>query len=152
MLRQVADYMEREVTIRKETKSALKMPAITLLIAIVVIGIMITVVVPSFGKLYDMLDQELPFMARMLMTTSDIARGYGIYALLAVFAIGGFILLYIKTRSGRYNIDKLLLGLPMLGHVIHLKILSRCCRSMSLLFQCRCTLNKRHARGHSGMR
>ncbi|MFC2048572.1 type II secretion system F family protein, partial [Chloroflexota bacterium] len=47
VLRQIADYMEKESTTAKETKSALMMPVITAVVAVVVIGLLITFILPS---------------------------------------------------------------------------------------------------------
>jgi type II secretory pathway component PulF len=41
---------------------------------------------------------------------------------------------YIRTPRGRYNRDKLLLKIPLVGRVKHLSELARFCRSMALLF------------------
>ncbi len=43
--------------------------------------------------------------------------------------------LYSRTPAGRYQRDKLLLKLPVIGRVIQLNELSRCCRTISLLFK-----------------
>src|SRR3989304_5107639 len=59
LLRQVADYMEKEETTAKQVKGALMMPAIISVIAVVVVGLMVTFVLPSFGKMYTSLGAEL---------------------------------------------------------------------------------------------
>jgi len=134
ILRQVADYIEKEATTAKETKSALRMPAITGVIAVIVIGLLVTFILPSFTSLYGSLGIDLPLIARLLVTAGEKAQTYGIYFLLAVLVFAGAVFLYIKTPGGRYNWDKLLLKLPLLGRVRHLSELAWCCRSMSLLF------------------
>ncbi len=135
VLIQVADYMEKEAATAKETKSALMMPAITSIIAVVVIGLLVTFVLPSFSSLYDSLGVELPPIAKILITTGEKAQSYGMYLFLALLVIVGSVFLYIKTPGGRYKWDKMLLRLPLMGRVRHLIELARCCRSMSLLFR-----------------
>ena len=135
VLRQVADYMEKETATAKETKSALMMPAITFVAAIVVMVLMVTFVLPSFTGLYSQLGVDLPPMVVMLMALSDGARSYGVYILLALLVITVAAILYIRTPNGRYKWDKILLSLPRVGRVRHLSELARCCRSMSLLFR-----------------
>ena len=44
-------------------------------------------------------------------------------------------LAYIRRPAGKYRWDKLLLRLPLVGRVSHLKELARACRSISLLFR-----------------
>jgi type IV pilus assembly protein PilC len=135
VLQQVADYMEKEMATAKETKSALMMPAITTVIAVVVIGLMMIFILPSFSDLYSQLGVELPVIAQVVIGLGEKAGSYGMYLFLAVLAILGLGFVYIKTPGGRYNWDKILLKLPLLGRVRHLIELARCCRSMSLLFR-----------------
>ena len=142
VLRQVADYMEKEVATAKETKSALMMPAITAIIAVVVIGLLVTFILPSFTSLYASLGVELPPMAKIVITIGEKAQSYGMYLILGVLAIVGLAYIYIKTPGGRYKWDKLLLSLPLVGRVRHLSELARYCRSTSLLFRTGMPLNE----------
>jgi type IV pilus assembly protein PilC len=43
-------------------------------------------------------------------------------------------IIYLKTPDGKYRMDAFMLRIPQLGRVKHLNELSRCCRSISLLF------------------
>jgi len=134
VLTQVADYMEKEAATAKETKAALMLPAITAIIAVVAIGVLVTLVLPGFGSLYSSLGVDLPPMAQMLITIASMVQSYWMYLILAVLSVAGLALIYIKTPGGRYKWDRLLLSLPRVGRVRHLGELARCCRSMSLLF------------------
>ena len=135
MLRQIADYVEKGAVTTKSLKSALMMPIITAVVAIGVIGILVTVVLPAFGNLYSSIGAELPLMTRILLGVSSKLQSYGIYLLLAIFIAAGLAFAYIKTPDGRYKWDKLLLSLPLLGRINHLNELARCCRSISLLYR-----------------
>ena len=135
VLRQIADYMEKEVATTKNIKNALMYPVITSIVTIVVICVLVTFVLPAFGSLYSSLGVDLPLPVRMLITTSSKVQSYGIYLLLAVFIAAGAVFFYIKTPGGRYKRDKLILRLPLVGRVSHLSELARYCRSMSLLFR-----------------
>ncbi len=135
MLRQVADYLEKSVNTTKNVKSALMMPAITAGVAVVVVAILVTVVLPSFSSLYSSLGAQLPMITRVVLGFSTGLQSYGLYILLALL-IGAFILFaYFKTPAGKYKFDKFLLTMPLLGRINHLNELSRCCRSISLLFR-----------------
>ena len=135
VLRQVADYMEKEVTTAKETKSALMYPVITSVVTVVVIAILVTFVLPGFGSLYSSLGIAMPASAQLLIDLSAKLKEY--WTFLMVGALAALILtcVYVKTAGGRARWDRLLLRLPLLGHVCHLNELARICRSMSLLFR-----------------
>ena len=135
ILQQVADYMEKEVITAKETKNALRYPVLTFIVTILVIGVLVIFVLPSFSNLYGSMGAELPASARILITLAEEARNYGMYLLLAGLVVVGAFYLYLKTPAGRYWWDKLLLRLPLVGRVCHLNELARYCRSMALLFR-----------------
>jgi type IV pilus assembly protein PilC len=135
VLKQMADYMEKDATTSKEIKGALRMPALTGIVAILVIGLLVTFVLPGFGRLYSSLGVDLPPLVRILIDTTSIFQSYGIYILLAVLITAVLVLIYSRTPNGRYKRDKLVLRLPILGRVNHLTELAQFCRSMSLLFR-----------------
>ena len=134
LLKQVADYMDKETATVKDTKGALMMPGITAVIAVVVIGLLITFVLPSFGKMYASLGAELPPLAKMFMSLGEGMKSNGLSILLVIAAIGGGAFLYVKSPGGRYQWDKMLIHMPLMGRVRLLSELARYCRSMSLLF------------------
>jgi type IV pilus assembly protein PilC len=135
ILRQVADYMEKEIDAAKKIKSALTYPVITAVVTVVVIGVLVTVVLPTFGNLYSSLGVDLPLPVKILLTVSSKFQSYWTYILLAGFVAIGLAYIYIRTPGGRYKWDKLSLRLPLVGRVNHLNELSRYCRSMSLLLR-----------------
>jgi len=135
VLRQMADYLERSATMEKKIKNALTYPFILGIVAVVVVGILVTFVMPSFVGLYAQFGAELPLPARMLMGLTDLLLQYGLYLLLVIAAAVVLGYTYIKTPAGKYQLDKLLLSLPVVGRINLLSELSRCCRTMALLFR-----------------
>ena len=134
VLKEIADYMEKEVVATKDIKNALIYPVITFVVAIVVIALLVVFVLPAFGSLYGSLGIELPVTVRMLISFGETVRHYGLYSLVIVLlAIFGFVS-YIRTQNGRFKWDKIMLKLPLVGRVNHMNELARSCRSMSLLF------------------
>jgi type IV pilus assembly protein PilC len=135
VLKQVADYMEKEVTTTKETKNALMYPVITSVVTVVVIIVLVTFVLPQFGTMYSSLGAEMPAPAKLLIDFSVKLKEYWAYLMLGTLAVLVLAYSYIKTPKGRAKWDRLVLRLPILGKVCHLSELSRLCRSMSLLFR-----------------
>ena len=135
VLRQVADYIEREATTAKGVKNALRYPAIVSIVAVIVIAVLITFVLPAFTSLYSALGAELPVLTKMMLDAVNGLRSYGLHLLAAIGFAGVLAFAYIKTPAGIYQWHRLVLRLPLVGRVIHLNELARCCRSMSLLFR-----------------
>jgi type IV pilus assembly protein PilC len=135
VLRQIADYMERGATTEKRIKSALTYPIIIAVVAVIVISVLVIFVLPAFTSLYSSLGAELPLMTRLLIGISDFLISYGLFILLGLVAIVVVAYLYIRTPAGKYQFDKLLLRAPVIGRITQLSELSRCCRTMALLFR-----------------
>lgn len=134
ILNQVADDMEKEIATLKETKNAMMYPIITLVVATIVIGVILTFVMPSFTNLYLSLGVELPQVTGILLSVSGFLSDNILVILATVSLVAMIAYLYFRTKRGRYQWDKLMLKLPYLGRVKHLVELARCCRSLSLLF------------------
>jgi type IV pilus assembly protein PilC len=135
VLRQMADFMERQVATEKRIKNALTYPLILVIVAVIVVGILVTFVMPTFIDLYSMFGAELPLPTRMLIGFTELLSSYGLYLMLAIVVVAVVGYMYIRTPAGKYQFDKLLLGLPIVGRINLLSELSRCCRTMALLFR-----------------
>lgn len=135
VLRQMADYLERGATTEKKIKGALTYPFMVVLVAVVVVVILMTFVFPSFIGFYAEVGAELPLATRILIAISNWFSHHGLYLLLVILAAVVATYAYIKTPAGKYRWHKMMLRLPVLGRIIQLSELSRCCRTMSLLIR-----------------
>jgi len=135
VLRQMADYLERGTTTEKKIKGALTYPFIVVLVAVIVVVILITFVFPSFVSFYAQVGADLPLPTRILIGVTDWFSHYGLYLILVILAVVGAIYAYIKTPAGKYRWHKMMLRLPVIGRIVQLSELSRCCRTMSLLIR-----------------
>ena len=135
VLRQMANHIEKGVTTEKQIKGALTYPFIVILVAIVVVMILVTFVLPAFTGMYAQFGVELPLTTRILIGISNWASKYGLYAILVfLVAVAGFYL-YIRTPAGKYWWDTTVLRMPVIGRIAHLGELGRCCRTMALLIR-----------------
>ncbi len=134
VLRQAADYMEKNLTTQKKVKNALIYPVILFLLTIGVVGVMVGFVFPAFVGFYGSFNVELPATTRALIAMTDWLHSYGLWILLAVVVLVGAGYAYTKTPAGKYQWGKLLLTLPRFGRINLLNELSRICRNMALLY------------------
>jgi type IV pilus assembly protein PilC len=134
VLRRAADYMERIATTQKNIRNALMYPVIVFIVALIVLVAMITYIFPAFADLYRGFGAQLPALARAFIATSDWLQDYGLYLILGI--VGAVVVGYIYTRTprGKYQWGKLMLTFPRLGRINLLNELSRCCRSIALLY------------------
>jgi len=135
MLHQIADYEEQELAANKGVKNALTYPVITLVVAVVVVGVLITTVMPSFGSLYDQVGAELPAMTARMINLGIWLQQYWYLPIGVSVALALGVILYIRTEAGRFRWHALQLKIPMTGRVVLLKELARACHSLSLLYR-----------------
>jgi type IV pilus assembly protein PilC len=135
VLRQMADHIERQTTTEKKIKSALTYPIMVAFVAAAVIILLVTFVMPTFNQLYSAFGANLPAMTKALMNVTNWLRHFGLYLLIGLAVIGVFIYAYTRTPAGRYQRDSLILKTPVIGRIALLNELSRCCRTISLLFK-----------------
>jgi len=135
VLRQMADHIERATITEKKIKGALTYPIIVGVVAVAVVVLMVTYVLPNFTTLYEAFGTELPTPTRILIGITEWLNHYGLYLGLGIAAIFGSILAYTRTPTGKYWWDSLLLRLPIIGRIVILNQLSRICRTMGLLFK-----------------
>jgi type IV pilus assembly protein PilC len=134
MLRQVADYMEKEMVTRKGIKGALMYPAIALVVTVGVVAVLMLFVLPAFAGFYSDLGAKLPAITRMMLSASEFLKHNIMVILLSIFIAIGLLLIYFRTSEGKYNLDRIMLRIPILGKVRHLNELARSSRSISLLY------------------
>ncbi len=133
ILDRLADYAEGLQQMRQKTLLALFYPAILTGIALIVVAALLTYVVPQVVQVFDNIGQELPWITRALIATSDAARAYGLYALLAM-GIGAAVLYRLLRRpTVRAKWHRLVLRMPLVGRMARGVNTARFARTLSIL-------------------
>ncbi|NLY44098.1 MAG: type II secretion system F family protein [Clostridiaceae bacterium] len=132
-LERMATHFEKENRLRQKIKTAMTYPIMISIIAVLVVGILITFVVPTFVSMFAQAGAELPATTRILIGISGTIRKYW-YIILAV-VIGGILLFrfYASTDTGRKTIDTIKLYIPVVGMLNQKIISSRFTRTLSTL-------------------
>jgi type IV pilus assembly protein PilC len=119
--------------VRKKIISALTYPAVLVFLAICLVVVLMTFVIPSFSEFYVQFEQELPLITKIVMATaSTVKENLLLEAIAAVALIVGF-RIWKTTPSGRWLLDSLKLRVPLMGHLVQLFALSQFSRSMAVL-------------------
>ena len=133
LLRQIADYMEKDVKAAENIKAALRYPVIVSIVGFIVIALLAFYVFPAFTGLYSSLDVELPLLTRITLSVIEWIVDYGAYMVAFLSLAGVVLFFYGKTEKGILQRDTLALKAPLIGRVNHLNELVRCCRNISIL-------------------
>jgi len=135
VLRNVADHIQRQSAAINKLKQALTYPLVVAGLAIVVVTILATFVLPRITVLFERMGGELPMPTKILLAITEFLPDYGLYLFLGILGLGFVLYVYTRSAAGRYYRDALLLKLPLLGRLIRLSELARCCRSIALLYR-----------------
>ncbi len=129
----MAESYDKSNKMAGKVRSALAYPIFVLVIAVIVVIVLMVKVVPTFTAMFEELGTELPLMTRMLIGISHFFQRGWPYMLGAVVAIVLFFKIYGNTETGRLNLAKLKLKLPVLGNIQSLNAASQFANTMTTM-------------------
>lgn len=133
VLLRLAEYLESQVRLQNKVGSILIYPTVMFGFALVVVGILVTVVLPQITELLVSLGQELPLTTRIIISTSNFARHWW-WAILLVFAMMATLFRVVSCKlEGCHAIDMAKLRIPVFGKVVRILAISRFTRTLSTL-------------------
>lgn len=121
----LATYLEEAMALRRKITSAMMYPVMVTVVTILLTTGMMLFIVPAFATIYADFDATLPAPTQFLIDTSDFLRKYFPFVFGGLIALGFLFSQYKRTPSGRYNVDKLKLKLPVFGNLTHKVALAR---------------------------
>lgn len=126
-LQKICVSLEKKIKIISSLKSALTYPMILLIVAVGVIMVMMTFVVPVFAEMYSGNGAPLPGPTAVVMSISDFIRSPMALVLLIIL-VGFFIVLRQKIKTNlalKTKFDKKVLDLPVFGDLIRNSAIAR---------------------------
>ncbi len=133
ILKRLAVYIEKNVKLKGEVKSAMIYPIAVIVIAALVVGAILWKVIPTFAQLFEGLGAQLPMPTRVVIAASNGVVAWGWLFLIALGVLGYLIRQYYGTEGGRLTIDALMLKTPILGQILRKVAVARFCRTLSTL-------------------
>lgn len=118
VLEKLADYVENRQALRDKLIQAFIYPAMVTLFALaMVVGLMV-VVVPQVIGVFDDAGQQLPFLTRVLISTSNTLRAGGIWWFVGAGLLFLGVNFAFKQPAVRNRWHRLLLRLPVTGRLV----------------------------------
>ena len=133
ILKRLAVYIEKNVKLKGQVKSAMIYPIAVIVIASVVVGVILWKVIPTFAAMFAGLGAELPLPTRVVIALSDNLVKYGVFVVPGIGVALYGVRQYYKTDAGRHMLDALILKLPVLGLLMRKISVARFCRTLSTL-------------------
>jgi type IV pilus assembly protein PilC len=129
----LADYLDRQYEVVSKARNALIYPAFVVGIFFVVMGLMLTLVIPNIAAILIDSGQELPIYTKIVIGLSNFMTDY-IGVILILAAGGGFAFWKFKqTEVGQRTFDEFVISVPYLGDLQRKLLLTRICDNMSTM-------------------
>lgn len=129
----LADYLDRQYEVISKARNALVYPAFVISIFFVVMGLMLTLVIPSIASILTDSGQELPIYTKIVIGLSDFFVKY--IGVILVLIAGGSAAMwkFSKTAVGARAIDEFIISIPYIGDLQRKLLLTRICDNMATM-------------------
>jgi type IV pilus assembly protein PilC len=133
VIRRYVSYEKVVGAVRRRTLSALIYPVILVAMMIVLIGLIVLKVVPSFSDFYANFGKQLPLSTRVIIAISGFVSSN--FWLLVLVVAGGLVALVTWSRRAdhRVRLDRAVLRIPWLGSAARKFATSQAARTLSTL-------------------
>ncbi|HWD18910.1 MAG TPA: type II secretion system F family protein [Verrucomicrobiae bacterium] len=134
VLRRMAEHFERFSEVQHKFKSAMIYPIFVLCVGIAISIFFMTVMLPSFLKLFTGLGNiKLPLMTRLLIGINEFFQHWWWVMALIVVAIVIVFNRFKASENGKIALDKLRLNAPVFGKVMRMHLFGQFSRVLSTL-------------------
>lgn len=133
VLARLATYMEKTEKLKKKVKSALIYPVSIIVVAIGVVMILLVFVIPVFDTMFRDMGAALPEPTQIVINLSKLIKSTIHYMLVAVIVLVFLFRRFYRTASGRRQIDRAILKMPLFGVLAIKASVARVTRTLATL-------------------
>jgi type IV pilus assembly protein PilC len=133
ILMRLATFMEKNDALVRKVKGAMIYPGVIFSVAAIAVSVLLIFVIPVFQSMFASVNLALPLPTRIVIGLSNILKGYWWAFGLGAFLGFQFFKRYYATPKGKLQIDKMMLGFPVLGDVLRKSAVSRFTRTLGTL-------------------
>ncbi|MDF1577570.1 MAG: type II secretion system F family protein [Desulfurivibrionaceae bacterium] len=135
ILGRLAEFMEKSMNLKKKVKGAFTYPVICLAISVVILGVILIFVVPTFESMFADFGAALPLPTQIVVAMSNFVKSKIIYMVLGAVFISFLFKKYKSTDKGEQNVDALSLKLPVFGELIMKVAVAKFTRTLGTMLQ-----------------
>ncbi|MGB0467287.1 MAG: type II secretion system inner membrane protein GspF [Pontibacterium sp.] len=133
VLNRLAEYLEDSQRLRSTLIQGMAYPIVLTLVAISVVAILMSYVVPKVVAQFEHVSQQLPLLTRILISCSEAIQTYGLYTLLALILAGFAGHQLLKNPARRHRWHRIQLKTPLLSRLIIATDSARLLRTLHIL-------------------
>ncbi|MFB0964165.1 MAG: type II secretion system F family protein [Patescibacteria group bacterium] len=138
----VTEREEKSLELSRKVRQALVYPIAIAVIAVAMITVIMTYVVPKIEGIYREAHANLPALTTAVIWTSRFLRGYGILLLVFGFLAAMTIPVALKKPAIRMQFDEMVLRIPVFGTILRKKILVSYCEFLASLLSSGIVINR----------
>ncbi|MFO7607484.1 MAG: type II secretion system F family protein [Desulfurivibrionaceae bacterium] len=135
ILGRLAEFMEKAMNLKKKVKGAFTYPVICLAISVVILGVILIFVVPTFESMFADFGAALPVPTQIVVAMSNFVKSKIIYIIMGAVLISFIFKKYKSTDKGEQNVDAISLKLPVFGELIMKVSVAKFTRTLGTMLQ-----------------
>ena len=134
-LEKLADQSDKDAALVRKIVSALVYPIIVIVVLVVIVAFMMIVVIPEVKTIYEEFGglDTLPLITKIMIAMSE---GFVKYWMFVLGGVAGVIIWsrwYVKTETGRRQVDDLKMRVPFFGTLLKKFYMTQFSRTASIL-------------------
>jgi general secretion pathway protein F/type IV pilus assembly protein PilC len=134
VLLELATFLKEEERLKKQISNAFAYPVFMITVSILMVGFMLSFVVPRITSVFTQMGQELPPITEFTINMANFLSSYWIVILASLITFAVIVsFFYSKNRAFKVAIDYILLKIPFVGGLIQTNELARLSYMISIL-------------------
>ena len=125
VLERLTQILQHEEKVKSDVSAACRYPLIVVVMLGLAFFVLLTFVIPKFATLFEKGGIELPLPTRICMGLHHLLRDNGAVLLVLLVAVVAGLTFALRTDTGRFLRDRLLLHIPVLGSLFIKAAMSR---------------------------
>ena len=128
-------YQKTILSVRKRFLNSLIYPSFLIVLAVGMIAVILTYVIPKFAELYADLNTPLPVTTRVLIAVSGTIRENLVLVVPGLLGVIVALKIWTSSRRGMHWLDELKLKVPVIGHLWTMFSMAQLARTLATLLQ-----------------
>jgi len=131
----LSKQLKTQSAVRARIRGAMVYPIFLLFSSAIVVGVLMTFVIPKFIELFVNTNQELPLPTKILQSTTVFVKSSWWLILIVLSGISGLTMIALRERRFRLSVHHIMLKLPLVGNLIRKIQLARFSRTLGSLLR-----------------
>ncbi|MGH7260371.1 MAG: type II secretion system F family protein [Nitrospiraceae bacterium] len=131
VLQRYIAYVKLVISTKEKVVKAMAYPAFLIIVGIAVVAFLLIYVMPTFAEIYGQSRADLPVPTKLLLAAVENVRHWLPWLVAGAFGLGAAGYRWMHTETGRQQVDRLSLHVPIIGDVLLKNQIVRMARTLS---------------------